>query len=551
MLKSLEINNYAIINQLEIDFNRGLNIVTGETGAGKSIILGALSLLLGQRADTSVLKNKDRKCIVEGTFDISRYQLESFFKENDIDFEEQTIIRREIAVNGKSRAFVNDVPVNLNVLKELGIKLIDIHSQHENLNLSNNEFQLKVVDTLADNSILLAEYKIILRLYNDLKTKLSKVKEETEKLKSDREYFEFQFNELEKANLKQDELDELESEYHTLTHAEEIKELLTDSINLLNNNEINVLANLKSLIQHFQKLKELISDSGSYFERIESVYIELKDLAAEIEKLDEKTNFDPERIETVNNRLNLIYSLLQKHHVKTINELIKIRDEYKEKLENIFFSDEKISALENEIHETYQKLEILGNELSESRKNVIPSIEQEVNRLLSDLGMPTSAFKIKMEKKEGFTYYGADDLMFLYSPGKDIEFQNLAKTASGGEISRLMLSIKSLITQFINLPTIIFDEIDSGISGEIADRMGNIVKRISKDMQVINITHLPQVASKGDCHYLVHKTDNNNITETHMKLLSNEERITEVAKMLSGSELTDAAIQNAKELLKS
>ena len=550
MLKSLIISNYAIINELEIDFNKGLNIITGETGAGKSIILGAMSLLLGQRADSSVLKNKDKKCVIEGYFDIERYNLKNFFDENDLDFDVQTIIRREISDNGKSRAFINDIPVNLNILKDIGIQLIDIHSQHQNLNLQNNDFQIKVVDILADNPGILKSYNVELKFYLHLKNKLTELKEETELLKKEKDFLEFQYKELESAALKENEQEELEVEYNKLTHAEEIKELLTGCINLINESEFNILSSLKSVINNLHKLKQIDIQNEDIYNRLESVYIEVKDINQEIELINEKTLIDPERTDFVNSRLNLLYTLQQKHQTKSITELIGIKDDFKLKLDNIFFSDEKIKQLENEIEEQFNKVKKLASQISLNRKNVIPTVEKEINRLLGELGMKSSTFKIKIEENKNYTPHGCDVISFLYSPGKDIAYLDLAKTASGGEVSRLMLSIKSLITKYIELPTIIFDEIDSGISGEVADMMGNIIKRMSKNLQVINITHLPQVASKGDNHYLVHKINKDNTTETRMKLLSNDERITEVAKMLSGAELTEAAIQNAKELLK-
>ena len=550
MLKSLVISNYAIINNLEIGLNNGLNIVTGETGAGKSIMVGALALILGQRADTSILKDKNNKCVVEGTFEISKYNLHSFFEQNDLDYDDLTIIRREIASNGKSRAFINDMPVNLTTMKELGIQLIDIHSQHENLNMQNNLFQLRVVDLIADNNSLLNDYRFKLNEYNQLKIKLSLIKEETEKLKNDKEYFDFQLNELEKSLLKENELEELETEFNTLSHSEEIKELLSGSVSTLSDDEYSIINSIKKLSQNLDKLTKILPEATSYFNRIESIYIELKDIENDIDKLNERIILDPERIELVNTRLNTIYSLLKKHNVNEVKELFRIKDEYKQKLENIYFSDEKILALENQITELNGKLKKASEEISGSRKKVIPSIEEQVNRLLLELGMPKSRFKIFIEHKEIFTQNGTDNVKFLFSPAKDIDFQDLSKTASGGEISRLMLSIKSLITSFTDLPSIIFDEIDTGISGEIADKMGNIIKRMSKDMQVINITHLPQIACKGDFHFLVKKVEKEGNTETQMKLLNQEERVVEIAKMLSGSELSEAAIMNARELLK-
>jgi DNA repair protein RecN (Recombination protein N) len=551
MLKSLHISNYAIINHLDIELNPGLNIITGETGAGKSILLGALSLLLGQRADTSVLKNQEKKCVVEGAFQIQKYGLEPFFQQNDVDYDPLTLIRREIASNGKSRAFVNDVPVNLNVLKELGLYLIDIHSQHENLNLHNNDFQVKVIDTVAGHFNILDDLRENLKKYNTLKSGIESITTETERLLSEKGFFEFQYNELEKALLTEGEQEELEDELNALTHAEEIKELITGSIQLLMDNDVNILSSVKTLLQNLGKLKDINRSAASLHERADSVYIELKDILNEIETLNGHTIIDPERTEAVNNRLNLLYTLQQKHQAQSIAELIGIRDAYKTKLDNILFSDERLGALNQELAAVHKKMEGIGNQLTKGRLGAIPEIETKINNMLILLGMPSSQFKIELVTNGQCSQNGFDDVKFLFSAGKGIGFQDLAKTASGGEMSRLMLSIKSLITQSIELPTVIFDEIDSGISGEIADKMGEIIKNMSKDIQVINITHLPQIACKGDNHYLVQKVDQGNITETRMKLLTQEERVQEVAKMLSGAALTEAAIENAKVLLNS
>lgn len=549
MLKSLTIKNYALINDLQIDWNPGFTIITGETGAGKSILLGALSLILGQRADTSVLLNKTKKCIVEASFSIKPYKLKSYFEENDLDYEENTIIRREIIDNGKSRAFINDSPVSINQLKSLGLQLIDIHSQHENLNLSTHQFQLKVVDSIAQHQSLIEEYTDTYTYYRSLESKFKELSERANKSKADYDYYQFQYNQLNDAKLIEGEQVELEKELEALTHAEEIKMHLSYSVNNLtgeNNSILNVLRDIKN---SNEKTSKFLPQLDEFTKRLESAYIDLNDLSREFELLAEKIEYDPKRIQQINERLDLIYSLQQKHRVETVQELIELKKDFEIKLNDIDSYEEQLQKLKNEIDNTIKKIKDLAAIISGNRKNTIPKIEQEVIYHLQQLGMPHSKFSIQHQLKDEFDINGIDDILFLFSANKNTPVLELSKVASGGEISRLMLSLKYLISRNISLPTIIFDEIDSGVSGEIADKMGSIMKEMSTHMQLVNITHLPQVAGKGDFHYLVYKIDENKITTTKIKLLNNEDRIVEIAKMLSGEQLTEAALLNAKELL--
>ena len=550
MLQSLLIRNYAIISELEIDFNSGLTIITGETGAGKSILLGALSLILGQRADTTVLNKKDSKCIVEGTFFIKKYNLKEFFAENDLDFDDITILRREIGANGKSRAFINDLPVNLNLMRELGIKLIDIHSQHQNLNLSDNQFQIKVVDTLAGNLDSLDEYTANYFKYNSLIRHFNELIEKSEKESADFDYYQFQFDEIANAKLLSNEQIELEEELNTLNHAEEINSSLSQSAYLLNDEDESILNKIILVNNNFDRLSDFFPNIRNLKDRIDSVYIELKDIANDIEVLNEKVEIDPGRTGIINERLDTIYSLQKKHRVDSIEELLRIKSDLQKRLDNISGFDENIKDIRSEISLNEKELNKLAELLSGNRNKIIPEIEKKVSSLLIQLGIPNSKFKIQLSKFETFTATGWDRIEFLFSANKQMDLLDISKAASGGEISRLMLSVKSLVTKFLNLPTIIFDEIDAGVSGEIADKVGSIIKQMSEDMQVLNITHLPQVASKADHHYLVHKVELTNFTQTKIRLLNDKERIIEIAKMLSGEELTEAAIRNAEELLK-
>lgn len=550
MLRHLHIQNYALINELDIRFDSGLTIISGETGAGKSILLGALALILGQRADTQVLLDKTVKCIIEGTFDVKEYQLHDFFSENNLDYENSTSLRREINVAGKSRAFINDTPVNLNVLKEMGVKLVDIHSQHHNILLGNNQFQLQVVDVFAGVHKILAAYKNDYDKYRKLESQYRKLKEKNEKAQSDLDYFQFQFNQLDEAKLTEEEQAELESEQDILSHSEEIGSSLESITNLISEENNGILPKIREARNLVEKMRNFFSPATELYNRIESVELELQDLNSEIEALGSDVESDPSRLEFIRERLNLLYSLEQKHHVESVKDLIRIKSELQQSLEGISSMDQELEAMAGELHEIKLSLEKTAGDLSTKRMEAIPGIGEKMISLLQKLGIPNAGFSIQLSELDDLSPTGTDHVDFLFSANKNSELQNLKKVASGGELSRVMLSLKSLINQSVSLPTIIFDEIDSGVSGDIADRVGEIIAEMSGNMQVINITHLPQIASKGGSHYLVYKTDEKNATHTRIRLLKGEERVVEIAKMLSGKEMSDAAIQNARVLLK-
>ncbi len=549
MLQNIHIQNYALIDELDIEFSQGLNIITGETGAGKSILLGALNLILGQRADTNVLKDTSRSCIVEGLFNISGYNLKAFFDENDIDYYDNTIIRRQISEAGKSRAFINETPVNLNVLKDLGEKLIDIHSQHENLLLGNGQFQLKVLDSFASLSEILLEYQEVFKQYNTAKSELDKLKFEADNSRKDFDYLQFQLNELSQAKLKPNELPELETLQQQLSHANEIKVSLQIVSGLLSEDNTSVINLLKETEQGLKKIAPFFPESIDFEKRIESCRIELKDIASEIDAKNDRVEVDPRQLEQVSARLDMLYSLLQKHRVTNIDELIILRDEIESKVNLIGNIDFNIESKQKQLHEIEGRLNSLAMDLSKKRKAIIPSIESSIIELLLQLGIKHAAFKVDIVKSETYLNTGVDKITFLFSANKQIPLQELSKVASGGELSRLMLSLKSLMVKSSGLPTIIFDEIDTGVSGEIADKVGNIIQSMAGGMQVINITHLPQIASKGSTHFLVYKDNQSALSSTRIKLLNKDERVVEIAKMLSGEKLSDAAITNAKELL--
>jgi DNA repair protein RecN (Recombination protein N) len=549
MLKALSIQNYAIIEKLDIEFYQGLSIVTGETGAGKSILLGALSLILGQRADSSVLNNKTRKCIVEATFDIKDYGLKNFFSANDVDYADHTLIRREISEEGKSRSFVNDTPVNLSLLKDLGAKLVDIHSQHQNLNLNDNLFQLRVVDSMAQHGSMLEDYHEKYTQYRKLFVQYNELKDKMAQTKADAEYFQFQFDQLNDARLQAEEQQELEAELEVLKHAEEIKKSLENATQLLSGENISVLIQLKEAISLTSKIKSFYQPAEELSQRLESIYVEMKDIAGEAAHQEEKIDLDPSRLIQVNERLDLFYSLFQKHRVSSVLELIDLRNDLEEKLSNISSFDDRLEAIGKETDRLKEELSMLSAKLSHSRAKVIPVIESRISELLKILAIPNAAFKVQQTLLDDFTPTGMDKVSFLFSANKQSDLQDISRVASGGELSRLMLSIKSLLSQSIGLPTIIFDEIDTGVSGDVADKVGNIIKEMSYSMQVINITHLPQIASKGKYHYFVYKTDINDASRTNIKLLTKDERVIEIAKMLSGEKVTDAAMDNARVLL--
>lgn len=549
MLQNLSVENYALIEKLNIELNQGLNIITGETGAGKSILLGALGLILGQRADTSSLKNPEKSCVVEGTFRVEKMNLSSFFEENDIEYDDQAIVRRVISPSGKSRAFINDTPVTLNTLKELGVKLIDIHSQHESLLIANQQFQLNILDVVANNARLLEDYKQIYRHLKKEEEALSTLVNQQVKTASDYDYFSFQHQQLEDAKLKADEQQQLEEEESELANAENIKAELQLCTDIIANGEQATLNNLKACSQSLKRIKEVFHKADSLYERIESVAIELKDINNELESYNDKVEVNPERLAQVKERLDLIYTLQQKHRASSIDELIAIKDELEERLQQLGSYEEQIATKKAIVEELKNKATKLANELTTNRKAAIEAVKSHVEELLAQLGMPFARIAIEVEEAE-LGSNGADKVELLFSANKQLQLQSVSKVASGGEMSRLMLTIKTLLAKEGNLPTIIFDEIDTGVSGEVADKMGSIIKDVSKNIQVVNITHLPQIASKGDHHFYVYKDNNDQTTSTKIKLLTEEERITEIAKMLSGKDVSTAAIQNAKALLK-
>ena len=549
MLSALHVRNYALIKHLEIEFRDGFSIITGETGAGKSILMGALSLLLGNRADTSVLMDKSKKCFVEGSFDISQYGYHLFFSQNEIDYDDQLIIRREIAPGGKSRAFINDSPVNLNLLRDLGLRLVDIHSQHQNLHLGDHLFQLTVVDTVAGNGKILDLYTDHFRQWTDLLHASEEIKGKARQAQSDLDYYTFQFGQLDEARLVKDEQDTLEQDLQMLEHATEIKQNLLKVVHMITEQENSVGGMLQEILHALESIREVYPGSEEMGGRISSVLIELKDIATEAERNGENIEVDPGKEQMVRERLDLIYSLLQKHSAQSVEELISIREDLNHKIQEISSYEDQISEMEKELLKLETELGNLADKLSASRKKIIPGMVKEVSTMLQTLGIPNAGFRISQSGLDDFTATGRDEVEFLFSANKQVPPQEISKVASGGELSRLMLSIKSLLGNSLELPTIIFDEVDAGVSGEIAEKVGTIMKAMSAGKQVINITHLPQVAGKGDYHYLVYKYDRDGATRTDIKLLNDKDRVLEIAKMLSGEELTEAAISNARELL--
>jgi DNA repair protein RecN (Recombination protein N) len=555
MLQKLVINNYALIDNLEISFGDGLNILTGETGAGKSIILGALSLILGQRAESRYFFNQQKKCVIEGVFKISDFHLKNYFEDNELDYEAETILRREISADGKSRAFINDTPVNLTTIKQLGEKLIDIHSQHATLEINDPEFQLLVVDSVAKHGDLLTDYKSKFRGYKKATVKLQQLISESDKAKSDLDYYQFQFDELEKANLAEDEQEKLEQELYTLNNAEEIKRNLLGACFLMQEGETSALIQLREAAHHLSLLEKFNPLIEELHERLKSTVIELKDIASEIENLEQHTHTNEARAIEINERLSIIYNLQKKHRVNTNAELLQLQEELSEKIQQALFGDEEIEKLQKQIAAEKQELEKLAAQLSANRAKAIPDIQVQVMQSLAEMGMDNSLLKIEqapLPPKAGDSNLGADgfdQVRFLFSANKGHTLAEMSKVASGGELSRLMLSIKSLIARYTALPTIIFDEIDAGVSGEVANKVGQIMERLAGNLQVITITHLPQIASKGQSHYFVYKENGTATTYTRIKQLSEQERILEIAKMLSGDKPGESALQNARELL--
>ena len=543
MLRSLYIQNYALIEKLDITFERGFSVITGETGAGKSIILGAIGLLLGQRADVKAIRPGASKCVIEAQFDISAYGMQAFFEENDLEYDAECILRRDVYASGKSRAFINDTPVSLAQMKELGEQLIDVHSQHQNLLLNTEGFQLNVLDLLAHDEADLQTYQTLYKDWRQAERDLEKLKAEAEKNREDEDYLRFQLEQLEEAQLTSGEQDELEEEAEMLAHAEDIKAGLYEAGQTLNADEGGMLGLLRDCQNNMSNLREVYAPAGELAERLDSVYIELKDIAREIEDREETIEFNPERLNTVNERLNLLYTLEQKHRVDTVDELLA-------KLSAIVSSDEDIERLQERCVDLFKQVEAQAGVLTEARKRAAQEVERQMASRLIPLGMPNVRFQVEMGVRKEPGIHGMDTVNFLFSANKNGVLQNISSVASGGEIARVMLSVKAMIAGAVKLPTIVFDEIDTGVSGEIADRMADIMQEMGdNDRQVISITHLPQIAARGRVHYKVYKQDNEKETNSHIRRLTDEERVEEIAHMLSGATLTDAALNNARALL--
>lgn len=550
MLTQLYIKNFTLIDELNVDFHPGFSVITGETGAGKSIILGALGLLLGNRADVKTIKEGTQRCIVEGHFDITRYALEQFFFENDIDFVgEDCILRREVNSNGKSRAFINDTPVGLNLMKELGEQLIDIHSQHQNLLLQKQDFQLSVVDIIAKNQSLLTQCKKEYAEYNDSKSKLQRAKQSIEESKTNIDFIRFQYNELAALNLQVGEEESLEQQSKTMQHSEDIKSSLYEVDSNLSDESTGIITRLYRSLSAIKSIADVLPQAEDITERLDNTYIELKDISSEVSDMLENIEYDPQELERINNRLDAIYTLQQKHHVNSVEELVRLQEDYKATLDNVENSDVALEELEISMKESLTKVSKTADELTKKRKASIKTIVSDIAERLKALALPNVSFNIDIKKKE-ISSNGCDDVEFLFSANPGTPLRPISEIASGGEIARVMLSLKAMLSGAVKLPTIIFDEIDTGVSGRIAEQMAVIMKEMGhSDRQVISITHLPQIAAQGSNHYKVYKEQDNNETHSHLTHLTDDERIQEIAQMLSGSNVTEAAINNAKELL--
>jgi len=549
MITSLHIENYVLISRLDIEFKSGFSVITGETGAGKSIILGALGLILGQRADSKTIKEGAPKCIIEGSFRIGEYGLHDFFEQNDLDYSDECLIRREISSGGKSRSFINDTPVGLQQLKELGDKLIDIHSQHQNLLLANDRFQLQVVDTISKSQPELRAYQQQFHAHQKCLQTLAALKETAQQQKAESDFLQFQFSQLNEAQLAEGEQEQQEQELQLLSHAEEIKTELSKAAYLIDDENGSATTPLKEALAALRRAEKLHPSSSEWLQRLESTVIELRDIAAELSKTQENIDVDPAKAEQIKQRLDLLYTLEQKHRVNSVEELIGLRDKIDQHLQQIESLDDEIEGLEKESKKLYEEMLHAGAKLSAKRKAALPQIEKHLVMQLKQLGMPDIRFEVRMTPRTEWNTTGNDDIQFYFSANKNSQLQPVAETASGGEISRVMISLKSLVASTKSLPTIIFDEIDMGISGEVANAMSLIMKNLGAYMQVIAITHLPQIAAQGTSHYKVFKNNTRETTETSIKQLSANERVTEIASMLSGNSISQAAIENAKQLL--
>ena len=550
MLRQLYIRNFTLIDELDITFKPGFSVITGETGAGKSIILGAIGQILGNRADARMVKAGCDKCVIEAHFDLSNYDLEGFFDDNDIDYEpEDCIIRRELKANGKSRAFINDTPVALTTARELGQQLVDIHSQHQNLLLQKEDFQLNVVDIIAHNSQLLNDYRTLFDGYAKAKAALREKEEECEKDRANEDFLRFQADELVKAQLVDGEQEELEQELETLSHAEDIKGALFDADNLLSGDDRCITQSCKTMLSRLSDIGDVYPAIRQVTERLDSAYIELKDIARDISNLAESIDFDPARLTMANERLDTIYTLQKKHHVESVAELIAIRDSLTARLNDITNSEDMLEDMRRQVEDMHRKATEAAARLTESRQEAARRVTEQLLAQMTALGMPNARFEIKFETKE-LAADGADRISYMFSANKNVPLEPIAQVASGGEVARVMLSLKAMISGAVKLPTIIFDEIDTGVSGRVAEMMAQIMRQMGRaDRQVISITHLPQIAALGNTHYKVEKTDTDDTTISRMRMLGHDERIKEIAQMLSGSNISDAAIENAKSLL--
>lgn len=551
MLQKLSIHNYAIIDKLEIDFSEKLNIITGETGAGKSIIVGALGLILGERADSTVLVNKEKKCIVEGTFRADNKEgVKNFLRENELDTEEELVLRREIGTNGKSRAFINDTPVNLSQLQQVSSLLVDLHLQFDTLELGESDFQREVLDALAGNIPMLNEYQVFFRQWQVVKKECDELKNQKQHFDKEADYNQFQYKELEEVGFKENELEDIDAELKMLNNAEGIKGTLNKVYFELQESESPLVQQIKSLSNQLNTYQSFHHDLPVVSQRLQSIQIELQDVADEVGRISDHVNYDPEKIEELNERLSNGYKLLKKHGVQTTNELLLIQQQLEEKLQAVLNIDEAIQQKEKESNRLKDEAVKLAKKISDARQKQVKSLEDKVNKLLAQVGMPNARLKVDHKNEAELNQYGIDKIEFLFDANKSGQFQPVRKVASGGELSRLMLCIKSLVAQSIDLPTMIFDEIDTGISGEAAKQVGIILKGLALNRQVICITHQPQIAGKADAHFFVYKEIVKELVKTNIRQLTNEERITTIAKMLSGEKPTAAALENAREMVR-
>lgn len=550
MLKHLHISNYALIDQLEVGFNRGFNVITGETGAGKSILLGALGFALGDRADTNVLYDKDKKCVVEAQFELNDKALQPLFEQNDLDFDTDCIFRRELSPQKKSRAFINDTPVSLQTMKEIGNQLVDIHSQHDSLLLTDANFQLKLLDEIAQNDAVLADYQAEYANYNAFKRKLHDLKEMATKNTAENDYLKFQLDELDKADLKAGEYAEIEQTLGVMENAEEIKTLLITANGLMEEGETAILGQFNELDSAFSRLRVLMPDIENLKKRIENLKVELKDIAYDLRRKENETQFDEEQLQTLHERYDIFTRLMMKHHTKDYEELIAFRDSLKEKVNAFENIDEAIAQAEKQLKFSEKQLSSLAKALHDKRCQAATAFGEKVAQLARQLAMPFAVFQVAVESLETFGSKGADEIRFLFSANKGVAPDDLRRVASGGELSRLMLSIKSAVSDYNYIPTLIFDEIDTGVSGEVAAKIGGIMRQMGQSLQLISITHLPQVASQADRHYFIFKDNEGGRTQSHIRLLNINERITEIAKMLSNDQVTPEALRAAEVLLK-